>query len=93
MAYLVVFGGYMFYEFMFNRADSSSHTIAIIAAVVVVVVGIPLGISVVRELGTERRYVQKHGFNVTPGETVYPGGKRKPQNPAKKQRSKSKKRK
>ena len=94
LTYLVVFGIYMVYEFLFNRTDTTSHIIAIVGGIVILAIAIPLAVSTVHQLGSERRYVQRHGrFDTVEGETVYAGGKEKSSNPGKRQHSKKKKRK
>ena len=48
-------------EFVFTRADTSSHVIGIVVGVILLVLTVILSVSTVKGIGASRKYYQKNG--------------------------------
>jgi len=60
LMYIVVFEIGFVKEYVFTRADSTSHIIGIVVGVILLAIGIPLLISTIKGIGASRRYYQKN---------------------------------
>ncbi len=58
--YLMVFDVYMFKEFFFEREDATSHTIAIVVGIILLVISVLLFISCIHGIGDARSAARRN---------------------------------